>query len=338
MHQEPEHDDRRIIDMILSDDFEGLATAIRHGKFRINDLLVHEGIGSRFPAMYWAASAEGSAEMIRAIAAHGGSTRKTLGAVPMESALLSEKPSHVEALLEIDPALANIQNIPALAEGSKTEWTPLMYVARRLGDVGYQMAEVLLKHHADPSVTNIQGENALMIAASWCRARLVPLLIRSGCPVNQRSNLGDSAIKNAAFLSGSSELKKKILWDLLAADAVVDQEDYSRLISARCTDKGLHQAFLKQGASINGVDLEGDTPLHVDASRPAQLEVTRLLLELDANPEAINPETEETAIDRAIFLGNHDKVDFMRSWTAERRMLADAPALIGESAEKSPGL
>jgi ankyrin repeat protein len=118
-----------------------------------------------------------------------------------------------------------------------------------------EMAQFLLDQGVDPKATEKWGGNALHHAAAWCLTGVAELLLKAGADV-----------------AALDIFKAPPLWDA----AGTHQGDPTKLL----------QLLLKHGASLDGKDKEGNTPLHRAAG--GTLAVVKWLLQHGADPKAKN--------------------------------------------------
>lgn len=327
-YDERDHDNH-IIEMIHKADLRGLERVIANGEWEVDRLLRKvERVGAvkRLSAMCWAADMYGSPEVIRFFAEKGCSTREKNGSAPIELAIRATCAGNVEALLEVDPDLANVP-VHEL-DGAP----PIFKIIERGGPTQITMAKMVLRFMDNPGATDKRGQNGLHIAGHKSRDDLAALLIKAGCPVNHRDQNGLRPVDCAAMLCGASKRKVTILGELLKAKATVDQEFLYSIALAGCPDRDVYEAALQQGLSLNEFDeVDGITPLHADAEHSSGIENTRMLLEMGADPTLRSPKTNETPIDVARKNGHHDKLDLMNAWAGESLMMAHEPELLSNN-------
>lgn len=141
--------------------------------------------------------------------------------------------------------------------------TPLLEACKaNLTDV----AEVLLEHGADPSLSDSLGQTPLMWAAHEENVQLVQMLIDKGAVVTALNKQGQSALLTAATENKYIQVTEI----LLAAGADVDQaalDGTTPLMSASNynTNLGIVDALLEGGADTFIADKDGRTALHFAA-------------------------------------------------------------------------
>lgn len=155
-----------------------------------------------------------------------------------------------------------------------------LHLACARGDL--RMAELLLRHGADPNFTDFSDNTPLHHAASFGKPELVALLLANKADPNRRNRQRASPLLNAVAVG---------------AQAVVE-------------------ALLKAGADVTVTDNLGETALH-RAAGGGHVELMRLLLErgLDLN---VRDRQRQTPLHQAAQRGLADAVKFLLARNANR--------------------
>lgn len=194
--------------------------------------------------------------------------------------------------------------------------TPLMLAALHAGP---EVLQRLLKHGADPDQANHAGATPLMRATAD-RGKM-RLLMGSGAQVDQRSQLGRTALLIAARRPGAGDAVR----DLLAAGAdprVKDVRGVTPLIeAARAGDLESIRTLIEAGAEVNETRKNGRTAL-MAAVRSRKQEAVRFLLDRGAD---VNIQARESV--------SSNSKDSALTMAAARGVPGIVRALIGQGAD-----
>ena len=115
----------------------------------------------------------------------------------------------LERVLASDLSLANFQ--------TPTGDTPLIAAVSRLSG-GRKCALLLLRHGADPNLTNFNGASALMWAAHLCNSPCVELLLQKGARADLRATAGPWITDTALMLARKNVDNKRCVKLIEAAE------------------------------------------------------------------------------------------------------------------------
>ncbi|TPX36279.1 hypothetical protein SmJEL517_g01648 [Synchytrium microbalum] len=183
------------------------------------------------------------------------------------------------------------------------------------GDGDSRTMKLLLDHKANVNFVNYNSigpvsawYQAIHRAAVWDSEEAITELCRKGAVVN---HLGKSSAEmyeglhamHLAALNGGIHATRTLL-DLGAdIEARSYQGETPLIVAARALHSCMCRFLTIRGANVNATGPQGDTVLHVAARKAAGAETIRILLELEANPLALNNRG-ETALHVACRLGH----------------------------------
>jgi len=245
-----------------------------------------------------------------------------VGAGPLHWAAAEGRFDEVEQLITAGTP------VDVRASGSRA--TPLHFAAR---DGRYAVATLLVELGADVDAETQYGQTPLHLAAQSrglaCVDRdrgdsvglteghlaVVKLLLDSNASVDPRDRGGTTPLQNAATCNDI-----EIASLLIAKGANIDNRghQYSVLDQAVAWGPDVAKLLVESGVEVNTfVPFSGETPL-MDAVSKSRSELTQMLLEAGANPNARHRRTQWTALDYAIYYCNSDLVEILREYGAER--------------------
>lgn len=146
--------------------------------------------------------------------------------------------------------------------------TPLHYAVA----LGYlDIAELLLRHGADPNTAGKRGATALHVAAIYCRIDAVDFLLNRGANPNARDAIGKTPLHAVAatllsLVVGEKAVKQewvKIMKEVLAELGVSPSQCIASAIE-------VVKLLLTHGADPNARDKDRLTPLHWGACAPPE--------------------------------------------------------------------
>ncbi|MCX8200323.1 MAG: ankyrin repeat domain-containing protein, partial [Candidatus Micrarchaeota archaeon] len=144
---------------------------------------------------------------------------------------------------------------------------------------GSEVAALLLRHGANPSLKGIQGFTSLSYAITFGNEDMVRLLVENGADVNSRSVIGMTPL--ALALSGRKVSIAQYLLTKGADPALADNLGITPLMRAAVIPEELGPAVLikeliSRGADVNARDNDGKTAYYY-ARRHKRLSNARLL-------------------------------------------------------------
>ena len=149
--------------------------------------------------------------------------------------------------------------------------TALMY-ASALGNT--TAVKVLLKHHADPNITDSFGQTALMLASVSGYTEIVQALLQAGANVNAADRFGRSALMTASE-EGHIETVKALL--KAGADVNANFRSWTSLmLASKAGHTEIVHALLQAGADVNMKDRDQKTALTI-ASQAGHTGIVALL-------------------------------------------------------------
>ena len=174
--------------------------------------------------------------------------------------------------------------------------TPLHEAARE----GHsEIVEILLNHNAQIEAVNAEGMRPLHHAAREGKLKTVVLLLKQGAQREASDNDGTRALHYAAC-SGSKEIVAVLLDDYGVELESEDDEGNRALHYAVFYDKPTIVSLLvSRGAVLNGVNREGETPLHL-AAQGGSYKIMDALLAADSEGTDFSQELRESSIKKLI--------------------------------------
>ncbi len=147
-----------------------------------------------------------------------------------------------------------------------------------------EAAKILLKHGANPSLSDAKGKTALHYAVMSQRsAEIVPVLLAAGADANARDSAGDTPLSLVIIVFiefRENAAGEQLLRQLVKAGADINSRDKwgdtLLHVAANNDYSALATAALALGADANVVNHSGDTPLAI-ARRLNSRSVSRLL-------------------------------------------------------------
>ncbi|MCB2149353.1 MAG: ankyrin repeat domain-containing protein [Deltaproteobacteria bacterium] len=147
-----------------------------------------------------------------------------------------------------------------------------------------EAAKILLKHGANPSLSDAKGKTALHYAVMSQRpAEIVPVLLAAGADANARDSAGDTPLSLVIIVFiefREVATGEQLLRQLVKAGADINSldkwGDTLLHVAANNDNSALATAALALGADANVVNHSGDTPLAI-AGRLNSRSVIRLL-------------------------------------------------------------
>jgi len=248
----------------------------------------HEEVGDRGLTLLHRAAQRGDAESVNELLAQGrnvdihakrGRSRYTAG---YEETVLYM--AVVQGDISIVLALLNAgAHIDELSTDEYNKYTPLHAAALRNN---LEMAETLLEHGAKVDATDYHQKTALWWAANKGHKTMVELLLDAGANIEKTAAF-DMRPLDAAIEGGSLEVAAM----LLASGADIhhlsrhhqDNTLLQQALNAPANTIGLVDLLLKKGASVDGRDKQGWTPLQSACSK-GDVEAAQLLLLAGADP------------------------------------------------------
>ena len=144
-----------------------------------------------------------------------------------------------------------------------------------------EIVQYLIKAGANVNLSDHNGETALMDAASQGHKEIVQDLIKAGANVNLSNNNGTTALR-AAVLKGH----KEIVQDLIKAGSKVDllgkNGVTALMVAVSQCHKEIVQDLIKAGADVDIKKNQGQTPLML-AALQGHKEILEYLIEAGAN-------------------------------------------------------
>lgn len=167
--------------------------------------------------------------------------------------------------------------------------TPLLLAAEK--DAIW--VKLLLDHNVNPNKSNDAGQTALLQAcesfttdqkAADNQEKIVQLLLNKKADVHAKNSEGETALYFAAF-----HQKPAIIKMLLSKGAKPDHKDFIESLQSLDENTEVVRLLLEANADPNTIDPEtGRTPLHLTAEL-GHRHITKLLLEAKANPNNACP-------------------------------------------------
>jgi cytohesin len=244
-----------------------------------------------------------------------------VGAGPIHWAAAEGKYDEVERLIDAGTP------VDIRAKGSRA--TPLHFAAR---DGRYAIARLLVELGADVDAETQYGDTPLHLAAQSrllaCanldhedsagltegHLAVVKLLLDANASVDPRNRGGTTPLQNAATCN---DVEIASLLIAKGADMNNRGGQYSVLDQAVAWGPDVAKLLVASGVEVNTfVPFSGETPL-MNAVSKNRSELTRMLLEAGADPNARHRRTEWTALDYAIYYCEPDLVELLREYGAE---------------------
>jgi ankyrin repeat protein len=245
-----------------------------------------------------------------------------VGAGPLHLAAAEGRVEDVKRLIEAGTAVD--------IRATRSRGTPLHFAAR---DGRYPVVKLLVELGADVDAKTEYGNTPLHLAA---RSRLlvcanpfrgddatglpaahlavVQLLLESGASVDPGNREGVTPLHGAATCNdvGIASL-------LIAKGANVNNRSnqYSVLDQAIAWGPDVAKLLIESGVEVNTVvPYSGETPL-INAVKKGRIELTRMLLEAGADPNALHRRTQWTALDYAIYYCAPELVQILQAHGAK---------------------
>jgi ankyrin repeat protein len=181
--------------------------------------------------------------------------------------------------------------------------TPLI-LAIRAG--AKEIVELLLRHAADPSADDADGQTPLMAAANKPNADIVGTLLTAGADARVKDKLGRNVLQHC-----NPALPEEMMGKLMDAGADVNNRDtWQRTpLIAAVMDHNIPMArkLLEKGADPNVKDDNGASPLLV-ALNYRKFEIVGDLLKKGADPNIRDKWSNQTALGLACSLGLESEV------------------------------
>lgn len=165
---------------------------------------------------------------------------------------------------------------------------------------------------ADLNAIGTEGYAALHVAVQLGSYDMTELLITSGANVDlQDGPFGNVPLVYA--IEGEKEELALLLLDSGADVEAIDSNGVALLHVAAATDNArVVRELVLRGADVNRRSYDDRTPLHFAAWGTNRINALRTLLELGADPNAVQSSTGETPLDVAIKYGSKEKVILIR--------------------------
>lgn len=131
----------------------------------------------------------------------------------------------------------------------------------------------------------------LVYASTFWRTNIIDVLINAGADINGKDIAWLTPLR-AALRSGQERIIAHLILrgvDLKAADSVKGSAPVLNEVIESGLSKELLVFLIDRGANVNGVDYNGQTPLHM-AAKAKRTELMEILLASDAKPDARNKE------------------------------------------------
>lgn len=192
------------------------------------------------------------------------------------------RPENTEILEEI---LKEI--LPTLNEPLKEEcMTALLIEAVKIGNI-LLVRDLVVRKGANATGSNKALENAFILAAEKGQIEMVDIFLAAGVSVDFKDKKGDTALGNAAYRLGQTEMVRHLLANN-ANPNIQDRFKATPLIWAVSKEHhGAVRCLLKRDANPNIQDNVGDTPLTL-ASRLENVAIVKDLLAQGADPNIAN--------------------------------------------------
>ncbi|KAK6105831.1 Ankyrin repeats (3 copies) family protein [Brugia pahangi] len=166
---------------------------------------------------------------------------------------------------------------------SKNGWSPLME-ACALGH--FNVAQILLDHHARVDVFDENGRTALHLAAANGHLKLTQLLLTSKAFVNSKSKTGEAPLHLAAQNGHVKVVSVLVEHHGALLEAITLDNQTALHFAARYGQLAVAQTLLALGANPNARDDKGQTPLHLAAENDYP-DVVKLFLKMRQNNRAV---------------------------------------------------
>ena len=172
------------------------------------------------------------------------------------------------------------------------------------------MVKLLLDHGANANHANKEGTTVLMNAAHTGNENIVKLLLNNGADVNKIDNKGSSALSYAVNY-GNENIVKLLIDHGANIDQTNNDGATALMYAVNYGYYDIIKLLLERGANINFQNNEGATAL-MFATVIGNLDVIKLLLEFKANAKIVNS-SGNTALDLAQINNKQDIVKFLES-------------------------
>jgi len=217
------------------------------------------------------------------------------GATPLHEAAETNNVKLARTLIENGADVSKSQSIRRV--------TPLIIAIR---NDSRAMVDLFMRHDADPSLPDADGQTPLMAAVAKGSDAVVGVLLAAGADARSRDKLGRNVLQHC-----NSSLPKATLVKLIDAGAEIDGRDTWKrtpLLSAVMDGNiTLAQTLLERKVDASVVDEQGNSPLNVALQR-RQLGVVDALLKGGADPNGKDRWSQQTALHLACNLGLESEV------------------------------
>lgn len=264
------------------------------------------------------AARNGHPDVVRWLLEQGAdpNVRNENGLTPLSAAASTGAPEVAKLLLDVgvDP------NEVVRSQNPYLEIAPPLIQAVRMNHP--ELVRLLLKSDADPNIRDDEGRSPLLHAACKGNERLIHILIRQDASVNGRDNYGWTPLA-CAVQNGQPETARRLLAAAANPDSRTNQgrtplhllgrvrqfhartttSDHSETVRRMFLIRTFDHTFmvdvlLRNGASVNARDDDGNTALHF-YTRSGDYRTVKRLLHYGANP-MIENRSGTTPLDLAI--------------------------------------
>ncbi len=200
------------------------------------------------------------------------------------------------------PALTLLLLLSACSEPDRP--TLALYPAIERGDIA--QIERHIQWGTDLNQANPDGRTPLHVAAKAGRWVVVKLLLKHGADINALDSEGRTPLYNAV-MAGRTQVAEM----LIKRGAKFDSDQLLlEAVSNRIVDRDVFRFLLHQGADINVVTEQGETPLHIAVKRGYRV-ISKILIGNGADINARDA-AGHTPLWYAIEHGNHDIADLLK--------------------------